>query len=491
MAGTGGSGELVPPLPLFDSLHCFTLAIGQKPLTPGSGLQVHGRGSRLRSRISAIPLTTLAAHRMSKPHGVHPRLIPPAPSARPSLAMLQQLEGIDADCGWAVWYSVWKAGGSALPGPVSAEEREFLIARFEAAGSKLPELRAEFEVLGQFACGERDAHAAADALFTVAEWAVEKHMPLIAIYCAEASASLAPASSSKALAAGRTNRHFGDLVSRADLYHERAVPLARKSRNWRIYVRAHLGKGYIKKALGDNAAARAHFFTAARAAKILSGEKWLAGQTHHDLLVLAAEEGDFHAALLYTQAALESYPRHHSRIPGLCHDFAFVLLRMGLFGEARKLLDAVMRSRMPPQDQVIGWSTLAHAAAGARDVAEYRTAADNMLRMVGLFDLHAAAAFSNLACGSQLLGLWADAEQYALRSLHISEQRQQSESIAVAKAVLETLGGTHPWHDHVAITSDLYHRAVDLIPALTARLINWRGPTYRARKLPTRQRQAA
>ncbi len=428
---------------------------------------------------------------MTKPRGVHPRLIPPLPRARASLAMLQQLDAIGDDCGWAVWYSVWKAGGSILPHPVSAEERSLLIARYAAAGSQLPELRAEFEVLGHFACGERDPQAAADALFTVAEWAVEKHMPLVAVHCAEAAASLEPASSSKALAAGTSNRNFGDLLSRADLYYERAVPLARTSRNWRIYVRAHLGKGHVKKSLGHNAVARAHFFTAARAAKTLSGEKWLAGQTQHDLLILAAEEGDFYAGLVYIRAALDSYPRHNARIPGLAHDFGFLLLRMGLFGEAAEVLETVMRSQMPPQDQVIGWSTLAHAVAGLGDSVRYRVASDNMLRMVGLFDVHAAAAFSNLACGAQLLGLWADAEQYALRSLQIAEQRQQSEAIPVAKAVLETLGGKHPWHNHEAITTDLYHRAVDLMPALIGRVINWRGPTYRARKFQTRQRQSA
>lgn len=397
--------------------------------------------------------------------------------------MLQQLDEIEADCGWALWYSVWKAGGSPLPHVIPTEERNLLSTRFEAAGSKLPELRAQFEVLGQFTCGGGDPQLAADALFRIAEWATEKQLPLIALHCAEAAARLMPECSSKALAAGRTNRQFGDLASRADIYYERAIPLARQARNWRIYVRAHLGKGHVRKAFGDNDGARAHFFTAARAAWTLSGEKWLAGQTQHDLMGLSAEEGDFHAAITYTERALASYPRHNEQIPSLAHDFAFLLLRMGLFSEAVSVLEVVMRTRMPPQDQVIGWSTLAHAAAGAGEGDRYRRASDNMLRMVGLFDLHAAAAFSNLACGAQLLGLWADAEQYALRSLQIAEQRQQSEAIPVARAVLETLTNKHPWHDHNLVTTDLYHRVATLIPVLTTRVVNWRGSAYRNRRL--------
>ncbi|HEX6040001.1 hypothetical protein [Longimicrobium sp.] len=406
------------------------------------------------------------------------------------MAMLSQLAEIDDESGWVLWYCVWKAGGSLPHQELSEHDQQLVHERFHQAGLTLPELRAEFEALEGFARGSSDPAAAAEAMFNIAEWATARHLPLIALHYTEAAASLLPGNPSQALAAGRTNRQYGDLVSRADTYYERAIPLARKIRNWRVYVRAHLGKGHIRKMLGDNGDARAHFFTAARAARTLSGEKWLAGQTQHDLLVLAAEEGNFHAAMMYAERALDSYPRHHHRIPGLAHDFAFVLLRMGMYAEAAALLDRVMQTRMPPPDQVIGWSTLAHAAAGAGDGHRYHQASGNVLRLVDLFDHHAAAAFANLACGAQRLKLWGDAERYALRSLQIAEQRQQTEAIPAARDVLATLGGDHPMHDNEAITSDLRHRAIKLIPALTTRVVKWRDATYRIRKPRIQERSS-
>jgi tetratricopeptide (TPR) repeat protein len=268
-------------------------------------------------------------------------------------------------------------------------------------------------------------------------------------------------------------------VSRAELFYERAITLARRTRRWRTYVRAHLGKGAVKKALGDWNAARAHYYTAARAALSLSGEKWLAAQTQHDLLALAAEEGALEEALIHGRQALDWYPRHHVRIPALVHDLAFVLVRMGLFSPAVPLLSAVMRANIPPADQVIGWSTLARATAGSGDTLEYRTSAERVLRLVALFDVHAAAAFDNLAWGACFLGLWSDARQYAARSLEIAARRVQTEAIenarrALAAADTQTIPA-QPAPSDGRFLAELQHLATDA----ERRLLVWRGPTWK------------
>ncbi|HST58438.1 MAG TPA: tetratricopeptide repeat protein [Longimicrobium sp.] len=418
---------------------------------------------------------------MTRVKGVHPRLITQPPDTRASLAMLPPLKGLGDDFAWALWYSVWKACAPGDEAPPPPDGHDGIPDRFRAAAESVPELRDEIEILARFAGGYEEPRAASDALLRVGDWAASRALSEPAIQCAEAAAALVPASARRALAAGRMNRLFGE-VARAELYYERAITLARHSRNWRAYVRGHVGKGHVKKALGDWDAARAHYSTAARAAVSLSGEKWLAAQTQHDLLALAAEEGALAEALTYAQRAVKWYPRHHARFPALAHDLAFVLVRMGLFSDAVPVLRAVMRAPIPPADQVIGWSTLARAAAGSGDAAAFHVAAENALRLVGLFDLHAAPAFANLACGAHLLRIWEQAEQYARRSLELADARSEMAAGDVARSVLDAVR-TRRAAEYASV-EDAEHlaRILELTAEVAAHLPAWRGPTWKRRR---------
>lgn len=418
---------------------------------------------------------------MTRVKGVHPRLITQPPDTRASLALLPPLKGLGDDFAWALWYSVWKACAPGDEAPTPPDGHDGIPDRFRAAAESVPELREEIETLARFAGGYEDPSAASDALMRVGDWAAARALSEPAIQCAEAGAALVPASARRALAAGRMNRLFGE-VARAELYYERAIALARHSRSWRTYVRAHLGKGHVKKALGDWDAARAHYSTAARAAVSLSGEKWLAAQTQHDLLALAAEEGALAEAIFHAQRAVKWYPRHHARFPALTHDLGFVLVRMGLFAEAVPVLTAVMRAPIPPADQVIGWSTLARAAAGSGDAAAFHTAAENTLRLVGLFDLYAAGAFANLACGAHLLGIWEQAEQYAQRSLELANARSELAAGDVARSVLDAVRTHRPAERGSGGEAKHLARILELTAEVAAHLTAWRGPTWKRRR---------
>jgi tetratricopeptide (TPR) repeat protein len=390
--------------------------------------------------------------------------------------MLPALRDVGDDFAWAVWYAVWRVRDGEEPaGPSAAAER---LDRFHAALGLVPELDDALRTFAGYLRGGETRTAAADALLRISEWALGRGAAEPAIQCAEAAAALFPESSRRALAAGRANRLTSE-AARAAIFYERAVTMARFGRKWRTYVRAHVGLGQVKKALGDPVAARAHYYTAARAARSLSGEKWLAAQTRHDLLVLAAEEGAFDEALRHARHALEWYPRHHSRLPALVHDFGFLLMRLHLYAPAVPLLTTVMRAPIPSQDQVIGWSTLARAAAGVGDEAAYRAAAEEVLRRVALFDLHAAAAFENLAWGAHLLALWDLAEQYAARSIEISTEKAQNESLENARRVLsaaraKTILG-HETPDGERLRGAVRELAREMGAAFAA----WRGPTWK------------
>ncbi|WP_420125512.1 hypothetical protein [Longimicrobium sp.] len=414
---------------------------------------------------------------MNRLRGIHPRLVPRAPDPRPSLALLPALRDAGDDFAWAVWYAVWRVRGED-DGEASGPGE--WLDRFHAAYGAVPPLDDALRAVAEYLHGIGSRRDAADALLRISDWALERGAAEPAIQCAEAAAALVPESGRLALAAGRANRIFSEAM-RAALFYERAVTLARIRRKWRTYVRAHLGLGHIKKGYGDMAAARAHYFTAARAARSLSGEKWLAAQTKHDLMALAAESGDFEEALLHARQALDWYPRHHARFPALAHDVGFLLVRMDLYSAAVPLLKAVMSTRIPPPDQVIGWSTLARATAGMNDAAGYRAAVDEVLRRVGLFDLHAAPAFANLGWGAWLLGEWEEAEQYASRALEIAEKRTEAEAGRVARAVLANVDvrrrGPAPPPDDVRSS-----QVLQLAREIAASLAAWRGPTWKRRR---------
>jgi tetratricopeptide (TPR) repeat protein len=409
--------------------------------------------------------------------GIHPRLVPRAPDPRPSLAILPALRDAGDDFAWAVWYAVWRVRGED---DAEASGPDDGLDRFHDALGRVPELDDALRSLADYLRGIGSRKDAADALLCISEWALERGDAEPAIQCAEAAAALMPDSARRALAAGRANRIFTE-TARAALYYERATTLARIRRKWRTYVRAHLGLGHINKDLGETLAARAHYFTAARAARSLSGEKWLAAQTRHDLMALAAESGDFEEALHHARRALEWYPRHHARFPALAHDVGFLLVRMSLHEPAVPLLRAVMRTRIPPQDQVIGWSTLARATAGLNDAVSYHDAADEVLRRVALFDLYAAGAFANLSWGAWLLGNWDEAEQYASRALEIADKRADAEAARVARTVLGHVRARR--RGEAPSPGDSQSgRVLQLAREIAEALASWRGATWK-RKL--------
>lgn len=416
--------------------------------------------------------------------GIHPRLVPRAPDPRPSLAVLPALRDVGDDFAWAVWYAVWRVRDGEEPAGASAAAER--LDRFGAAIGCVPQLDEALRTLSAYLRGTEARQLAADALLRISEWALERGAGEPAIQCAEAAAALVPESPKRALAAGRANRIMGE-PARAAIHYERAMTLARFSRKWRAYVRAHLGLGYVKKALGDPSAARAHFYTAARAARSLSGEKWLAAQTQHDLMGHAAEEGACDEALYHARKALEWYPTHHSSLPALAHDVAFLLVRMHENARAVPLLKATV-PKLPPREQVIGWSTLARASAWSGDYAGYKEAAEKTLRLVGLFDLHAAAAFANLASGAHRLELWSEAEQYALRSLEISGKGAHAEATEVARPVLTSVRARSRAIPDAPSECQNTSSIPPLLAELTARVAIWRGQTWKRKQQSGRER---
>jgi energy-coupling factor transporter ATP-binding protein EcfA2 len=242
--------------------------------------------------------------------------------------------------------------------------------------------------------------------------------------------------------------------------------------------RAHLGMGAIWETSGDVARAAAHYSTAAQAALKNSGEKWLAGQTEHDLLALAAVGGDPAVAYYHAKRALRWTPRAYSRLPFLVHDYAVFLLHMHFYSEAQHLLRLVVQTPAPPVAKVLMWSTLGRVAGVLGDEVSYRDAEKHVEAGTKHFALHAAGAHMNLGTGAWALGLRQDAQRHARVAYEYADTRGEQGLIADVEELLQNLRtGTslsEPAHSappHLA----------ELAAAFANRLKSWRAPTSQCR----------
>ena len=413
--------------------------------------------------------------------GVHPRKAFPPPVPRPTLALWPDLATLENDdLAWALFFLCRRVQDVATAPRGSLKPwRRADDVRHAATGA--PEIASELRVLAQeLEPGlAKNRSLIAKACQGLADWAAARARGELAIQFSEAAMAVQPGSGRRAFEAAKMNRYFSD-PSRAEVLYSRAICLARAKKRWWVYVRSHLGIGLIQKGWGNRDRAKAHASTAASAAWKLSGERWLAGLTEHDLLVLTAEAGEFEAAFQHAVRAFALMPVHNERVPALVHDYCLLLVQMGFHSLALPLLESVCQVQMLPAHKVIVWGTLARAAGGLRYAERFRDAERHVQELAPLFDLHAAAAYANLATGAYALGYVSDAEHYALQSIGIATARAQAEALILAEPVLRSIRrGDKAGLPH---ESKAPTEIIDLAQSLAARLAAWRGPTWKHKR---------
>ncbi len=386
------------------------------------------------------------------------------------------MKGIDDELASALFWLARRVRDVAYrPPDGTIPWREASVVRAAAAG--VSEISADLLVLAQQkldADGRLDA--AAIACQRIAKWAAGQGMREVALNFAGSAVALLPLSARRAYEAGRLHRILG-AVDEAEVLYSRAVSLTRRQQS-RVYVRGHLGLGHIHNGRGDLEGAAAHFAAAARAAA-KAGEKWLAGLTEHDLFLLAVEKEDYDAALAHAINAFEWLGPHHEQVPWLGHDFCFMLVQLRAYGLAMPLLETVMAKDLSPAYMVIGWSTLARTAAALGNVARFHDAEANVRKLAEHFQLHASAAYVNLAIGAHQLGL-SSAEADAQMGFDLARQRKELFVLSVAEPLLESVRrGERP--EPVAIP-ELPPAVVEFSRSLAVRLRKWRGSTWRRKR---------
>jgi tetratricopeptide (TPR) repeat protein len=248
-------------------------------------------------------------------------------------------------------------------------------------------------------------------------------------------------------------------------------------------VRGHIGFGTLLKEIGNTNAAVEHYQHGAWRAQ-RCGIKWLAGEVHHDMLLLALYMRAFSDAEMYAERALNIYPKHHDRIPALAHDFSLLCTREHAFQLAYPLLRRVLSLIPRPHEKMIVWSTLALSAAGADENASYVEGRAAVLDMVPAFPMSAPPALMNLAFAAHVRGDWSEAAQCANKALELSGgnplfKEQARDATILLDQVARRITATRP-SELPDRRREVYRRT--LYESLSRLLTNWHGRTWRVQK---------
>ena len=409
---------------------------------------------------------------------IHKRLPLPPPPQRSSLALWPDLDALDDDLAWAMFVLTRRMRSMAEATPRSLGRWvRGLEVRAAAAGA--PEIGADLRLLvSATGAPNENQRSLAAACFRLAEWADGRGIPELAIQFASAAVVLDPTNPEQSYLSARLHRRL-DRLAEAEILYGRAIWLGRSAKRWEFYIRGHLGLGKIHQDRGEQDAAMSRYVPAANAAWRLSGEKWLAGMTEHDLLVLTIETDMLDDALLHAVRAHHWTPKHAESVPSLVHDIALMLVRMRAYGLAVPLLSAASAKLIGAADRAIALSTLAHSAAGVGKLDRFREARESLLGSVNGFAQKAAGIHNNLAAGAHLLGLQSEAEWHAVAGLEIATARREATAVSNLRAILETIRrGTPP----TAPMDDPPSHLRTLAHDLETRLAAWRGPTWKRKR---------
>jgi tetratricopeptide (TPR) repeat protein len=389
------------------------------------------------------------------------------------------LDDVDGALGLTLWRALravwtWVDTPPERRGGLSQEPTREVRERFAYAAAEAPELADAF---GTFALLARaadvlDGPQVAEACHIVYSWAEARGLTETTVHFAEAAAQADEDNASRSNLAGRTCRRAA-LNERSAAWYVRAFRLSVRAHNRPEAIRALLGYGTLLKELGRHREARAVFQRAARRAE-RTGRRRQAAEAYHDLLTIAAETGTFQEAAGHLREALRLYPLRHPALPALAHDWAWLLVRLRHYSAALPLLDLAMTGTPRPAVETVMLATLARAAAGAGQVARFQEVEVRVLRLAGLHDEFAPAAFIHLAEAARAFRDWSKAERYANAAREAAQRREHALVLTDAVVLLARIALREPSPREEPVPEPELVRG--LTRRLAARLRKWKGP---------------
>lgn len=271
----------------------------------------------------------------------------------------------------------------------------------------------------------------------ISQWAEARGASSTALTFAQAAALAQPAAPACAYRVGRLARRVGDF-GRAEGWLNRAIVLARQSKDWDTYAVAYSGLGNVNFARGNlPAAERCH-----RKALRIAGHYGMpsrSAEVLHDLFILHCETGSEEASSA-AREALVLYPSDHPGRIALVQDVAQSWVLNGQFSAALPVLTALIDRVLPHQRGVVA-ANAARAAGALGDRARFEICwhlAMDAIENGGPSDVQAAALL-DLARGAASLGNPELASAAGERSLLIARRQKAHKLVFEAEAVLEGL----------------------------------------------------
>jgi tetratricopeptide (TPR) repeat protein len=277
----------------------------------------------------------------------------------------------------------------------------------------------------------------ARACRTLARWAEEEALFATAVAFATTASLSAPADPEAAHEAGRLARLLGDHA-RSEVWYRRAVGIARRARDWRLYSRSFRGLGNLYLHRGNLPGARRLQIRALRGAR-RGGMRAEQAQALHDLFCIEVATGNYTDADRFAALAVEAYGRRNARLPALANDVAYSWMEQGHFARALPVLESVLPLLEKPSERVLVKANIARAAAGTGDLHYFRRTTADVLETIdrGPHDDVEARALLEIALGASLLGEWSLALDAAERTMSVASRRAEAKIRLMGEAVAD------------------------------------------------------
>jgi tetratricopeptide (TPR) repeat protein len=288
----------------------------------------------------------------------------------------------------------------------------------------------------------------------LSDWAFEQGRFNTALAFAQdaalAARSNAAAAYSAALVAARLNDH-----ARAEAWFRRAIGLARRSRDWRVYARSFTGLGNLYVRRGNLPAARRLHTRALRGAR-RGGMRREQAAALHDLFTVAIETGTTAEAERLARQALEAFGTRNRRIHVLAHDVAYFWMEQGHFARALAVFQAVLPVIDLPGEKVFALGNIVRAAGGVGDAPIAEAARAKLEQMLAQPELSSSAGrvLVEVARGFRSLGQIERAEQIARAAMESAAEHREHKALFAAEALLASIREPAPVSPVPAPTPD-------------------------------------
>lgn len=303
----------------------------------------------------------------------------------------------------------------------------------------------------------------------ISQWADARGTLATSLAFAQAAAFACPGNAASGLRVGQIARRRAEYA-RAETWFRRTIGLARQARDWASYAEAFLALANLYQQRGNLPVARQLNIRAFRAAKRHTLRHVLAASLHN-LFVIAGLSEQHDEAEALARSAFEAYDPENPRVPAFAHDVAYFWSSRGQFAPALSVFQALLPHITTPTDRIGVLGSVARAAGGTGDRAEFERVRQEIWTMVRASDVgeQSAGVLTDLARGAASLGEWAEAEEAATVAEEIASKREQAQVVMTAQAILDAVRHERRFETNletVEVTSDVDGLATDLVRTL-------------------------